>query len=127
MLDVLTANVIKARAEFTQARRDLKDAEEALQMSEADLFLRCDYKALGSNETERKAKFEALKRTDGAYGKALYRRNVAESVSDALKDALETAQDCRRAYENALKAAYLEGQFGSIVRPEDFSQTFSEF
>lgn len=120
-MDKLTETIIKARQDYTAARQELEIAKERLMLAEAALFLNCDYKALGSNETERKAKFDALKRADNDCEVAARVVATSEYRKDAAADTLAAAEDCRRAFENALKATYLEKQFGVIVNPDSFN------
>lgn len=120
-MDKLTETIIKARQDYTAARKALAIAKEQLELIEAELFLSCDYKSLGSNESERKAKFDALKRADLNWQLAAHEVVSSEHQKDSSFDTLAAAEDCRRSLENALKAAYLEKQFGVIVNPDSFN------
>lgn len=120
-MDKLTMAIIEARQNHTAARQVLATSKESLELVEAELFLGCDYKALGSNEAERKIRFDALKRANSRWQSAARALAVAEVQRDATADILAAAEDCRRAFENALKAGYLEKQFGFTVNPDSFN------
>jgi len=119
-MDKLTMTIIETRQNHTAARQVLATAKESLELVEAEIFMGCDYKSLGSNEAERKVRFDSLKRADPRWRFAARALAAAEMQRDATADTLAAAEDCRRAFENALKAAYLEKQFGFTVNPDSF-------
>jgi len=119
-MDEITKSIIAYRAAYTAARQTADETAEALSLAEAELFLNSNYSALGKNETERKAVFDNLKRTDPALYSAKCRNDVAQRAKATAADDLAAAEDVRRAYENELRRQWLQSQFGVVIDPAKF-------
>jgi hypothetical protein len=119
-MDAITQAILTARAAYSAARQHADETADALSLVEADLFLNCGYPALGKNETERKAVFDNLKRSDRAWALAKRAADNAQRAKTAAADALANAEDVRRGYENELRRQWLQCQFGVNIDPAEF-------
>lgn len=126
-MDELTQKIIAARQQLSAFKQEYAEAKDALDLREAELFMECDYKALGSNEAIRKAKFAANVLAADAQCVQLKGRAIrAEREKDNAYTALECLLDQRRAYENALRAEFIKGRYGVSVVVES-SDGFAGF
>ena len=123
-MDKITQAITERRALLTIALQRATAAKEALSLAEAQLYMDCHYKGLGRNETERKAAFEILKHQRLAVQLAELRE--AEQRKQEASDALDEAQDVRRAYENALRGAFLAERYNVNVSIADFEAMLAE-
>ena len=126
-MDELTRGIIEARSANSEARQRHTSLKEELEFVEASLFLGCDYKSLGSNETIRKQAFMVnvlSKNSDYRTAKRLLQD--AETEKESTQVVLESLLDQRRAYENALRAEFIKGRYGVIVAVEA-SESYGDF
>ena len=115
-MDELTMAIIKARSANSEARMRYNSIKADLDFWEASLFLGCDYKELGSNETIRQAAFKV-----NVLGENVQHQNLTRQLQDAETEkestgvVLENLLDQRRAYENQLRAEFIKGRYGVSV------------
>lgn len=124
-MDKITEKIIERRAAITTAHQEFEVAKSVYELAEADLYIRCDYKTLGSNEAERKARFTLLvqEKLSGQLAQLRY----AEARKSETYTALEAAQDARRAYENELRRCFLQEKYNVNVSLADFEALLAEF
>lgn len=126
-MDNLTQAIISKRNQHSEAKLRHRELKEELDLLEASLFLSCDYKELGSNEAMRKAKFAVdVLAKDEQCARLNGQLLRAEELKDVTWVELENLIDQRRAYENALRAAFIKGRYGVIVTVEH-NDDYSDF
>lgn len=96
-------------ARVAQARKEVRDLKERLGLRESQIASTIDWKALGSNDTQRKAKLPAVYAANSEYRALSGRLSNAQYNADAAEEEYEAAKRVMNAVGHAarLHSAYV--------------------